>query len=94
MNYAISDIHGCCKEFQSLLKKIHFSSSDTLFVLGDMIDRGPDPIGVLKLMASYPNIYPLVGNHEFIMMSVLPRLMLEIKEDNITSVLTEELWPS
>ena len=49
MNYAISDIHGCCREFQALLKKIHFSSSDTLFVLGDMIDRGPDPIGVLKL---------------------------------------------
>ena len=90
MNYAISDIHGCCKEFQSLLKKIHFSSSDTLFVLGDMIDRGPDPIGVLKLMASYPNIYPLVGNHEFIMMNILPKLMQEIQEDNIEVVLTEE----
>ena len=62
MNYVISDIHGCYKEFKTLLKNIGFSSADTLFVLGDMVDRGPDPIGVLRLMASYPNIYPLAGN--------------------------------
>ena len=52
MNYVISDIHGCYKEFKTLLKNIGFSSADTLFVLGDMVDRGPDPIGVLRLMAS------------------------------------------
>ena len=50
MNYVISDIHGCYKEFKTLLKNIGFSSADTLFVLGDMVDRGPDPIGVLRLM--------------------------------------------
>ena len=90
MNYVISDIHGCYKEFKALLKKIKFSPADTLFVLGDMVDRGADPIGVLKLMASYPNIYPLAGNHEFIMMSILPKLMQEISEDNIESTITEE----
>lgn len=94
MNYVTSDIYGCRREFEALLKKIKFSSQDTLYIIGDMIDRGPDSMGVLKIMASNSNIYPVAGNHEFIMMSVLPRLMLEIKEDNITSVLTEELWPS
>ena len=94
MNYVTSDIHGCRREFEALLKKIKFSSQDTLYIIGDMIDRGPDSMGVLKIMASNSNIYPVAGNHEFIMMSVLPRLMLEITEDNITSVLTEELWPS
>lgn len=88
MNYVISDIHGCCREFEALLKKINFSINDTLYVIGDMVDRGPDPMGVLKIMASNSNIYPVAGNHEFIMMSVLPRLMQDIKEDNITSVLT------
>ena len=90
MNYVISDIHGCYKEVKTLLKNIGFSSADTLFGLGDMVDRGPDPIGVLRLMASYPNIYPLAGNHEFIMMSILQKLMQEISEDNIESTLTEE----
>lgn len=33
MNYVISDIHGCYKEFKTLLKNIGFSSADTLFVL-------------------------------------------------------------
>ena len=91
MNYVTSDIHGCRREFEALFKKIKFSSQDTLYIIGDMIDRGPDSMGVLKIMASNSNIYPVAGNHEFIMMSVLPRLMLEIKEDNITSVLTCKL---
>lgn len=38
--YAISDIHGCLKTFKSLLKKISFSKSDELYILGDFIDRG------------------------------------------------------
>ena len=49
MNYVISDIHGCYKEFKTLLKNIGFSSADTLFVLGDMVDRGPDPIGSTEI---------------------------------------------
>lgn len=75
MNYVTSDIHGCRREFEALLKKIKFSSQDTLYIIGDMIDRGPDSMGVLKIMASNSNIYPVAGNHEFIMMSVLPRLI-------------------
>ena len=49
MNYVTSDIHGCRREFEALLKKIKFSSQDTLYIIGDMIDRGPDSMGVLKI---------------------------------------------
>ena len=40
MNYVISDIHGCYEQYIKLLDKIHFSERDTLYLLGDLVDRG------------------------------------------------------
>lgn len=48
MRYIISDIHGCYDQYRALLKKIHFSDTDELYVLGDVVDRGPEPIKVLQ----------------------------------------------
>lgn len=47
MIYVISDIHGCYKEYKELLEKIHFGETDELYVLGDVVDRGPEPMKVL-----------------------------------------------
>ena len=44
MRYLISDIHGCFDQYQTLLAKIGFSDKDELYVLGDVVDRGPEPI--------------------------------------------------
>ena len=44
----ISDIHGCFDEFMQMLDLINFSSADELYVLGDVIDRGPEPIKCLQ----------------------------------------------
>ena len=41
--YVISDIHGNYDLFMELLKKIKLSGKDTLYVLGDVVDRGPHP---------------------------------------------------
>ncbi|MED9893416.1 MAG: metallophosphoesterase, partial [Collinsella sp.] len=43
----------------------------TLYVLGDMIDRGPDPVGVIKLVRSLPIAHVLKGNHEQIMLDAI-----------------------
>lgn len=42
MVYCMSDIHGDLEKFHSMLQLIRFSAKDTLFVIGDIIDRGPD----------------------------------------------------
>lgn len=47
MTYTISDIHGCHDKYRELLKKINFGSEDTLYVLGDVIDRGPAGFKIL-----------------------------------------------
>ncbi len=62
--YVMSDIHGMAGLLKKMLKKICFSSEDTLYILGDMIDRGPDPAGVIELVTSRKNIVALRGNHE------------------------------
>ena len=48
--YVTSDAHGHVRALDEALSKISLASDDTLYVLGDMIDRGPDPVGVIKLV--------------------------------------------
>lgn len=72
MIYVVSDIHGCYDKYKALLKQIAFSSDDTLYVLGDVIDRGPDGFKILLDMLSRPNVVCLLGNHEAMALDVLP----------------------
>ena len=54
MTYCVSDIHGEYEKFLELLKKIHFSSEDTLYIIGDIMDRGPQPITLVTVMPVTP----------------------------------------
>ncbi|MBL7802947.1 MAG: serine/threonine protein phosphatase [Saprospiraceae bacterium] len=66
--FAISDIHGCKNTLLALLDKIALSPSDTLYLLGDYINRGPDSKGVIDLIWALSNqgytLKCLRGNHE------------------------------
>ena len=64
MIYTTSDLHGCLDDWKELLQKIRFSDKDTMFVLGDSVDFGPDPIGLLHDMMARPNVFPILGNHD------------------------------
>ncbi len=89
MKYCISDIHGCLKTFNKLLKKINFSKKDTLYILGDTIDRGPDSAGVvqriLDLRSEGFKIKAILGNHEVMMLqsSCLPDLGFHSDKDSM-----------
>lgn len=67
LKYVTADIHGCYKQFMQLLKKIKFSDNDTLYILGDIIDRGPEPLKMIQYVMSHENIKMLKGNHEDMM---------------------------
>ncbi len=81
--YVIADIHGEYDMFVDLLKKISFTDSDTLYVLGDVVDRGPHPIKTLQKLMEMPNAYCIVGNHELMAIECLEFLMKEITEETI-----------
>ena len=72
--YACSDIHGQDELFKSMLERIGFCDKDTLYILGDMIDRGPGSIEVLDIAMGHKNIIPILGNHEMMMLDHLGRV--------------------
>lgn len=68
MIYVLSDIHGCQDRFDSILDQIDLRPEDTLYILGDVIDRNPDGIRILRRIMAMPNAKMLLGNHELMML--------------------------
>lgn len=69
------DIHGCTKTFRHLVEEvIQLQSDDTLYLLGDYVDRGPDSKGTIdyieELRRNY-NVKALMGNHDLMMLDAL-----------------------
>ncbi len=75
MTYVMSDIHGCYEKYRTMLDTIAFTEDDTLYVLGDVLDRGPDGFKILLDMAARRNIVGLWGNHELLAAVALPSLL-------------------
>ena len=60
----IGDIQGCRDELERLLERVRFDpASDELHPVGDLVNRGPDSLGVLRLLASL-NAGGVLGNHD------------------------------
>ncbi|HEY2367428.1 MAG TPA: metallophosphoesterase [Polyangiaceae bacterium] len=59
----VGDVHGCRRELEQLLDRIRFSSGDRLILVGDLIARGPDSLGVLDV-ARRTGALIVRGNHE------------------------------
>lgn len=70
-HYVMGDIHGEADRFHAMLEKIHLSEEDTLILLGDVIDRGPEGIALLLEIMEMPNVIMLLGNHEYMMLQYL-----------------------
>lgn len=49
MIYVMSDLHGMYSSYLKMLRKIHFCDADMLYILGDVIDRGPQPIQICRI---------------------------------------------
>lgn len=80
MTYVMSDIHGHHDKYRTMLETIEFAADDTLHVLGDVLDRGPDGFKILLDMAARPNVIMLLGNHELLAAAVLPSLLRTMRQ--------------
>lgn len=67
--YVFSDIHGHAAPLRRLIERIAPTDDDRFFCLGDMVDRGPDPMGVIETVRALPNVTVLAGNHEDLMLA-------------------------
>ena len=89
MIYVLSDIHGNAYNFDAILQQICLQPEDTLYILGDVIDRHPDGIRILRKIMSMPNATMLLGNHEYMMLEALKAPKNEISDSP-----WERNWPS
>lgn len=69
--YVMADLHGMYDKYVQMLRKIRFSQEDTLYVLGDAVDRGKDGIRLLLDFMGRDNVVFLLGNHEDMMLKVV-----------------------
>ena len=71
MIYVMGDIHGNLRRFDSVMDQIRLSPVDTLYVLGDVIDRHPDGLAILRRFMKMDNVRMILGNHEYMMLKAI-----------------------
>ena len=85
-SYVMGDIHGEYEMLQELLGKMNLNEGDTLYVMGDLIDRGPYPARVLRKLMEMKGCICLMGNHEDMALACRKFLLCN------TEKITEELY--
>lgn len=87
--YLIGDVQGCDSALARLLDEISFSPSrDTLYLLGDLVNRGPDSLGVLRrLMALDGAAHCLLGNHDLHLLAIAHGVRGPGRGDTLSAVL-------
>jgi bis(5'-nucleosyl)-tetraphosphatase (symmetrical) len=87
--YAIGDIQGCYAELQCLLSKIDFNPArDRLWLLGDLINRGPDSLATLRFLYGLRHCIELVlGNHDLHFLAVAHGVRKQSHSDTLGDLL-------
>jgi len=87
--YMIGDVQGCDTALQRLLDTLDFSPSrDTLYLLGDLVNRGPDSAGVLRRLMGYGDAARcLLGNHDLNLLAVAQGVRKPHRKDTLGNVL-------
>jgi len=87
--YLIGDLQGCNEPLGRLLDTLDFSPSrDTLYLLGDLVNRGPDSLGVLRrLMALGDAARCLLGNHDLHLLAIAHGVRKPNRSDTLDNIL-------
>ena len=64
MVYAVSDLHGCYDKYTKLLEPLNMTFYDSLYILGDIVDRGSDGMKILLDLIKRKNVFSCRGNHD------------------------------
>lgn len=65
MTYVIANPCGNAEKVSRLLRKIKFSESDLLYVIGNVVDYGPEPMELIEDLSMRANVYPVAGERDY-----------------------------
>jgi bis(5'-nucleosyl)-tetraphosphatase (symmetrical) len=87
--YAIGDLQGCHPKLVELLGRIHSASSDPkLIFVGDLVNRGPNSLGTLRLIRSMgDNAQVVLGNHDLHLLAVAHGIRKPSASDTLDAIL-------
>ncbi|NOT22017.1 MAG: symmetrical bis(5'-nucleosyl)-tetraphosphatase [Nitrospiraceae bacterium] len=87
--YAIGDVQGCHEALQRLVQQIQFDpTSDRLWFVGDLVNRGPDSLKVLRYIKNLGNSAVVVlGNHDLFLLAVAEGIATLRPEDTLHAIL-------
>ena len=97
MNYLVGDVQGCAGALERLLESIAFTPSrDQLYVLGDLVNRGPDSLGTLRRLRGFgASATCLLGNHDWHLLAVAAGVRPRHRSDTLDDILDapdREAW--
>ena len=89
MDYLVGDVQGCASALDRLLATIGFSASrDHLYVLGDLVNRGPDSLAALRRLRSFgASATCLLGNHDWHLLAVAAGVRKLHRSDTLDAIL-------
>lgn len=86
--YAIGDVQGCFEPLQRLLHKIHFDpQQDSLWFAGDLVNRGPQSLEVLRFIKALPHKKVVLGNHDLHLLAIFYAGFAPRPQDTLDAVL-------
>jgi len=91
MDYLIGDLQGCCDPLDELLATIDFSASrDRIHLLGDLVNRGPQSLPVLRRLSALGDAAQcLLGNHDLHLLAVAHGVRPASKGDTLAAILAD-----
>jgi len=87
--YAIGDVQGCYRQLKELLMKLNFKSDkDRLWFAGDIVNRGPDSLKVIRFIRSLEgNAITVLGNHDLHLLALAHGFGKQSKKDTLQPIL-------